>query len=87
MSGFWKNRKKPPWYVYPPGVVVVVMADNLFDWLFALGLPAPIFAFGFLVGLFATPYLAFRAGKWLSHRFSALESDREDINFFGRPDP
>lgn len=81
MSVLRENFKKTPWYVYPPGVVVVVMAEYLFDWLLALGLPGPIFGFAFLAGLFATPYLVFRAGKWLSHCFSAFATDRKDIDF------
>ncbi len=86
MSGFWKNRKRPPWYTYPPILVGVLTARNLFDWLAALDLSPANHAFGFLVGLFAIPYSAFHAGKWLSHRFPALETDREDIDIFGRTD-
>ena len=84
VSGFWKNRKKLPWYGFPPIVVGVAMLQFLRDWLAALGLSLPILAFGTLAGLFAAAWLVFRAGKWLSHRFPALESDREDIDFFGR---
>ncbi len=75
-----------PWYGYPP-IVCGAMTGEIRDGLAGLGLsPLYLVLCTFSIVIFGS-YLVFRAGKWLSHRFRALESDREDIDIFGRPDP
>ena len=80
-----ENYKKIPWYAFAPIPVFLVMLEFLHDWLTALGLSPPILVFVYFAALLAALLLPFHAGKWLSHRFRALESDREDIDIFGRP--
>ena len=76
------RRRKLPWYDHLFGLVGVPMVSVLVAWLHDFGVSPLIVIFGALAAGAAAGYLAVRAGKWLSGRFPAFETER--ISYFDR---
>ena len=75
-----KKRGKLPWYDYVFGVVAVVAASQIDDWL--AGLNVLVVVLGTIAGGFVAGYLVWLVAKWASRRFPALNS--EHTSYFDR---